>query len=481
MKSMQKNSFPLVAAPVLLFLILGLIACSPSSEAPAGSTAEVDEIAKVSFSASFSGDGQAAKALIGSGVASIVIEVAALVNGTPGTSQILPELSPASPQASISLVPGDYVFTAKALDASDVEIATTKTAGTLLTGDNTVIMTFLNGEWTFQDAAGNNTPIELSNGRVLDGFSLSTYVFRGEAMPAKAADFSNFGNSRYAFDWTTSPVLPPSQMSGLQQYSQFSGGTAADANSSSIYGGNYNLTQQCNNYCVQKVGDTEIWFLGGEFEGYVDPFLPDEVLDPNIDIAQYATTTVVDGDTITGNLLELNVLSKSVNFVQVAAVSASKTIANGLPLGSAKGRLAALTSALNVASKAAQSSPNTAFEPLAVTYYQHAVCGPNGGDTGDWVFYDVFYDDGATVCYEGGYISTFTTPNLGQYSWGIEQTGSDEGECQMDREVSPYSCWDQNGDGIVDTGTYQLTYYLEYSEQLNVYIYPVIAKGVPAP
>lgn len=485
MKSMQKNSLSLVAVPVLLFLSLGLIACSPSSEAPAGSTAEVDKTARVSFSANFSGDGQAAKAIIGADVASIIIEVAALVNGTPGTPQILPELSPSSPQTSTSLVPGDYVFTARALDVADVEIATTKTGGTLLTGDNTVVMTFLNGLWTFQDAAGNDTPTHLNTGQVLDGFRLSAYAFGGEAMPAKAADFSNFGGyAYYAFDWTASPALTES--AGLSQTSQFSGGTAADANSSSLMGGFYNLTQQCiSGYCEQEVGDTQIMLLGGELEDledYVDPFLPDDTLDPNIDIEQYATSTVADASTITGNLLELNLLSESVSFVQVAATSASKTTAKGLPLGSAKGLLLALSSALNTVSKTAAQSPNTAFESLASTYYEYAVCGPTGGDTGDWVFSgSVIVEDGVTTCYNSGYLGTSISPNLGQYSWGIEQTGGDEGECQMDTVASPYSCYDQNGDGVIDTGTYQLTHYLEYSEQLNVYIYPIIAKGVPAP
>ena len=387
-------------------------------------------------------------------------------------------LSPESPVHTLKLVSGGYCFNAVAFDDADAtgtELESIWTGGSLVAGQNTVVLNFLNGVWTFVDDQGAPAPIELGSGSTLAGFSLlPTSLYEG-LVPVALDPEASFSLKPYLLDWGTD--LDMNELSVFLHVAQFNGGTGAASNASAVMADSYNITKGCGSAsylnsvdCVATAGDTEVLILGmldlmmDQYAGLPQPFpLPKGGVSP--DLSKYDSSTVVDGETMTGYLVETQYGGESVTLVDVTAGRASESVA-----------------------KAAQASGER-VNPVTIVMYEYAVCGTdldNSGDidVGGWVLSadDLIVDTGGWRCYEYGYLRDST--NRGEYSWGVEQTGSDTGECQGDPTLyapSPWICSDQNGDGKIDTGTYQLRHYVRREETLDAHFYPFIAKGSPLP
>ena len=465
---------------------------------PAGGTSQndsstaPDRSARVTFQAQFPGQNQAVKSLMDPATTSILVTYYKISGGT-GQEQF--ELTPDTPTKTVNLLPEAYSFMAAARDADGRTLDSAMTQGTLQVGSNTVILTFLAGNWTFVDAQGNAAPLELSTGGgslVLDGFELTSG--EGQAMyrqaPDRAAAASIAGYSGYRLLWGSRAAATPgtafsdlTRGSYLMNTAWFEGGPT---NGSFVEGAFYNLTKGCGEAgdyqsgpnCSEEPGDRFITIIGNGGSGGASgqDLLPDETFTQGgqpVDMSPFETGTVSSADTMSGSLVE--VLLKSSTGTVVSPAQAAK--ASTAPLTS-RGR--ALAQALQSATKATQSA-NSSYTDLTLTSAEYAiVC--SGTDHGDWQLSDPIdlNNDGTPDAWYSGYLPT---ANPGTCSTGLTlPTGGKTGEWQdynQNGVVEWYEFYDQNQDGTVDFGDIQLTHYIRWTEVMDVSLYPFKAKGTP--
>lgn len=395
-------------------------------------------------------------------------------------------LTPDSPTHTVNLVPGNYCFGATAIDGQGAWGEQVWSGGTLLAGGNTVILNFLSGVWTFVDGLGNPEPIVLNtpsnNPGTYAGFSLAPFSIETAAAKTTLDLDKPVGSGSYFFVWNVNADMSTNkELSQLFVVSQFSGGSINDF---SAVGGFYNVSKGCSDAvdyltlvsCDSGVNETEMMLLGldvvvfDNIDRLTQPFpLPLGTFSDD-NVLQYFTTTVVDGETISGHLAEIFWKGETVDVVEVG--------------------LQAATGGSTAAASKAATLPD--FPNLLITSYEYAVCGKDSNgdqsiDVGDWVFDatdEIKEIQGEWTCYEYGYLTTNVNPNFGEYSWGIEQTGTATGECFYDPRIygpEPWVCSDQNDDGTIDVGDYELRHYIRSIETADVWVHPFIAKGAPLP
>jgi hypothetical protein len=434
-------------------------------------------MATVTFGVAFPGSG--AKSLIHEDAATIEVEVFDVEFGPVATLT----LTPADPTESVTLLPGFYTFTAVALDAASNPIEFAGTAGRVVAGPNSVVITFLNGAWTLE------TPITLSNGWMLDRFYLA-FDEAGMGGPASfepnVPKLMNTYVLTYGIDDGVDGLMGEAR---VRAYTQFGGGTV---NRSTFDGGGYNLTDRCGESydwppppgaCPEGDGEQpgERWIRivgdsGGDNCGDCSPgdravraLLPAESYEP--DISGIADTRIVDGLTIAGTIIDYEFAGASEELV-MGPFAASPS---GAPMG-----------------------PDPEFT-LTVTGYDMAiVCedGLNGGvtdgdiDTGGWdtsrpgpdadadSFPDYYEFRGFDGMFGVGECDLGLTWNVDTGEWcdgWWDGMSCDPGGA--DGVVLPWEFQDQDGNGVVDTGDFYFTHAVRFQFQVVGLKHAFVATG----
>jgi hypothetical protein len=406
------------------------------------------------------------------------------------------------PSTTVKLPVGRYYFTAEGKDALGASVEKIGTGGKVIAGDNAVAMTFLNGKWLFKNGAGADQPIELLS-KTADGAApLTVSGFYLSATPNQlqrsALDPSlSMMRNIYRTTYITNDVLNPYKETEIELYAQFGGGAT---NPSALDGAGYDLAANCgefrsgpggcNNNGPGALGDRSIRILGVMDGSGKDPsrkLLP-QTFSQNI--AALADTRIVDGLTISGHLLE---------YVFVAATTSIVTNASPPVTGSA------LPPPVTTAAQSAAVS----LAGLVVSEGQPIVlC--SGPDQGEWQFTNYCCDSGPCTpcgdCSVRDGLGNFLYATCGQLSptglpgtctWGLQPATPGaigeycadfqwpSGPCRQAAPTNgiyhPWSFYDLNGDGAVDTGSLYFRQYQAQSFTLDGWAYPFTAKGSLVP
>lgn len=370
---------------VLSALALAFYGCGDSSSsgtqqlsdnpAPVDSApVQVAEKGTVKFQVKFPATGEVSKSLIDENTASI--EVSWETYGASyetGSITLYPDPTTGIATGEATLTPGMARFKATAFDGSTpnpVALETVNTYGRIVSGPNSVILTFLTGDWTFVDATtGAASPLTLVGGEVLQGFKM------------KAINDYYYGDTPYSMLWIDGTGTPFPTPTIIDHDMYFDG--AAGINGSIIDGGDYNLTQgfgedywnmDTDVLSQSAAGDRFIVVLG-EDAGEAT-FTTGNGTDPT----GYLDSTVADGKTITGSIFEATFESMSV--VPVTTPTGVCTSESGYYSG---GAAAALVKAVSGVGKAA-----VPLGTLTVTFSEcEDVDGDGDGDMAyDYLTYD---------------------------------------------------------------------------------------------
>ncbi len=498
---------------------------APEAAAPAETSPTAARTALVTLRTQFPGQGQAVKSLMDPRTNEIVVSYRGFADDENRGSVTL---TPASPTATLNLVPGPYSFTAEArqVEAGDTSedrgrlLDRVSSSGTLVVGPNTVTLTFLAGNWTFVDANGAPAPLALSSGAGslrLDGFELRSLTDPFEQDEGQGPQSATTGphyleGGRYALYWgARGPTEGPerafgdlTRVTGLYHWTSFHGREGT----SNLMGGWYNLTSRRGTLdpldpyfygedggeSEEAVGDRFLAIVdfegedGEDGEGFRDALLPDPaftVAGTPVDPATFQPATVGAGDRITGQVAEVLIKSKARELVYPSAGAAKASTV----------RFSTRAAVLRAAASSARKAAVAELLGLTDTWAEHAVvC--TSGDRGDWYLGDPVDLDGDETpeAWENGYLaarSEFTggqgvrlPGNAGSCSWGITlPEGGNPGEWEdQDRNgiIDPYELWDRNGDEELDTGDLQVAHYLSYTEVFDARLYPFAAKGQAA-
>ncbi|WP_139181499.1 hypothetical protein [Thiohalomonas denitrificans] len=413
------------------------------------------------------------------------------------------------------------------------------TGGEIVEGPNSVVMTFLQGDWTFETDTGAADPLTLADGTVLSGFKLysgaSSYsddpMVQTAANPSKAAFDTTLpvgGWAEYGIALKTSAA--ELDAGWLEVFSQFHSG---NDNNTTLDGFHWNLSKGCDDdECGIDPGDRFVTMLGAELYGMYedDPesLLPDESLvdaDGNDPIGETdLDSTPVDGVTIVTDIAEFRLQSTGKTLVDTTA-TAAKAVAANLPRS--RGAAIELAAAQQAGTETGSKSVSTTeLGTLTSAWYETViVASGDGSDRGTWNFDESVYNpdtgqyeevvDGCleetsdgTVYASCGWLESVWDDasgtyisDPGEFSWGFEPADpNDLGEyCDYStgywddvtneyvcgEPVAPYAPWnfeDLNGDGSIDYGSFQFTHYMQYEEVIEeVRVHRLTAKGVELP
>lgn len=528
---MNKKKF-IVAGALTGALALG--GCGGDSKTGSADSVAA-KTATVSLSVTFPSDETVQKAVIPSYTEGVGFRYCRLTQESDwcdlfGESAAQVLVTRAQPSATVSLLPGKYMFGAAVSTSTDMSDMSSmfdfaQTSGEIVEGANTVIMTFLQGDWTFKTGGGVADPVTLGNSTVISGFKLkaSPYqMYTASAAARKAAFDMNQGVGwmEYAVTLNTSVGNKAAGMLGVA--SQFHSG---NSNNATLVGMEYNLTQDCSDSheqsnCEESPGDWLVMLMGNtavEDSYYEDSgaesLLPAETLTNGsgtpIDINTDSRPT--DGVTIVADLVEAQIGSRTVTLIDTTA-TATKAVAADMP----RSRVEALRHALG--QLATKSVTTTNLGTVISTWYDPVIMASgDGSNRGTWNFDDWVwnettqsYDQVVDGCLETdsgsgkvyaekcGYLgstwdeatSSFVT-DPGEFGWGLAPTdlqnlGEYDSQCDGGGSAvgvySPWCFWDTNNDGVVNTGSFQFTHYMKVEETVNnVRIHNVTAKGVELP
>ena len=422
----------IMAVAVLMAVLVAGFGCSDSNSSGAGTaisepTAAQAKTANVTFSAKF--PSKTVKSLLDPATETIKVEWCSGDCMAPGGSVIL---SRQTPSVTLKLAPITHYFAAAALDASGNVMENAGTAGSLNVGDNTVYINFLNGKWTFRDAATGTTaaPITLSdNTTVIDGFYLNSAVTSTNPFDALMGGPTNTGSSLFnpnmAFLWSQYLVTWGTHTTGGTAWdntgwqaaayhaSQFTGGTA---NVDALDFRFYNMIQGCyddwNGGCQSLVGEPNIGLIGNVPEDIgacpgCDSGLPTPPDETNPDPMVYAMTGMSDGNTMTGYFVEWIMTSQSTTIISTGVTGTSIISAKAVSAtksGSASVKASVLS--------AIKSQSSASFMSMTDSWYRSVVVcqdGFNGGTTGDGVDLGT-WNFTPWICDQQGNCTPDTTP-----------------------------------------------------------------------
>lgn len=514
----KRRRYALLLAIALMAASGSLNGCGSSGGNNTALTQTSDAKGNVSVTATFPGTTGVTKSLIPTGTKAIYVKFRLQGSQQLGSSTFYDlKLTPAAPSGNIKLAPGNYYVYAYAYD-NEVEsngyptgrqLAYTGSGGVINLGSNTVNLTFLNGLWTLVDAAGNPSPLILSN-----GMQLNDVLIGGEM----------YGVAKAAFDFTK----PIGGGSGLLKY-RFSTYTSAKvygglmsqfigtANTNAVEASMFNLTQKCSDSsysqnalpCNPVSGDQMITISGGNSGGsdsYSGGYYEGDILQgdasallPNagqstftqngaaIDLmSKLGTSSVAGGTTITGSMVEIIVSSASKTLVTTP--SPAKVVA---------------------AKVVKAQSGNTAYTGISAIDYSMKLCATKSSpNKGTWQFNSKPVTIGSATCYDYGYFSGYdpvtgqpVTPNAGDFSYGLVPTdltklGDYCHQWDYSTSSSTYNtCLKQKPDTgdvynpynfrakktatktTIDYGSFKVNFHVQDTLSGTVYVYPFIAKG----
>lgn len=308
--------------PAVLLAAVLLAGCSGENSAQS-TTADNNAVAQkasVTFTVQFP-QSAVQKALIDERTVSVQVQWSDYDNySTIGSTTLTPDLTTGQATATVTVPTGRLSFTAWAYEnvpdpsnpgmTMEQEMEMISTAGEIVEGNNTVVLTFLGGDWQFVDASDNPLPMAVGSGasaRTLTGFSLGSAHSQG--MYAKAAvDYTKpMGWADYAMQWYGSTGAIGPQMEAWVD-NQFVGGTT----NSNVFGSDWlDLTNpdysdslyESNEFAYPQSGDRMVFVLdmGPDNGTFTDGVGND--LAPALDAV--ADSQALDGNHITGHLLEL--------------------------------------------------------------------------------------------------------------------------------------------------------------------------------
>lgn len=288
-----------------LVLTMGLYGCGSTADMGQNSTQE--KSAKVNFNVTFPSK-SAVKSLIPQGTAYVDIywSVYDMTSGSSawGNLTVYPDAVTNTGKATAEMVPGFYVIGADCYDVNGNVLSSAYNYAQVGSGTNDIVITFIQGRWTFVNSSGIATPITLSGSEILSSIDISSY-----------------GSDSYPITWNLSNG---SSLSSNMFYRSFSG----DVSQLSLYAaaigipGNvsstttridafdafYNFTNPLQTTRATEVeGDRVIMFAsvhpslmeGGQYGAAVPTSSPD--------VNQYFNTQLVNGKTLTGTIIEYTV------------------------------------------------------------------------------------------------------------------------------------------------------------------------------
>ena len=511
-----------VLIAVALFVAAGSLAGCGSSSTGASSPAQT-EVAKasVTIAAKFPTADGAVKSLIPAGAQAIEVylqAVPSIYDPTKPDGTLLATLTLTEQSTTVQIAPGTYTVVARAYDSADPTarnlIGQTSSGGEIRSGQsNTIVLTFLDGQWTLVDSADKPTPLVLSNGTLLKDFivtagdkaAMSPTVYKAGK---SSIDYSKpigggRGMVRLRFDNNTSAKTYGTMMS------QFVG----TGNSTLVSTDSYNLTQKCSfdNYygipCDETAGDQIVMIsgtdtgnyqrggstMGSTLSGSAESLLPGggrTTFTQNgaaVDLrAAMPETTVTGGTVINGGIVEWKPATDKI--ITLGTPTVAKMVKSALAVN-------------------AQSS-NTPYTNLTIKDYETVVCsGANPQNRGSWSFANYTSAGkvvlGSRVCYTNSpnLNSQYYDPatgqygaNAGDYSYGLVPTDINTlGDyCHMWGSLSCmqpkpgpkdiYYPWNFKAAAsatktTINYGSFKLDFWKEISQTGNAYIYPFRAKG----
>jgi len=524
---MKRNSIFLAGA---IAGSLALVGCGEDTK-----TSSVDDArtATVALSVSFPAAAEAGKAVIPSYAEAAGFRYCRMTAeynyqwcdlfGTEAVQQVVDR---DNPTATVTLVPGLYMFGAGLFSDTTLTnmIDATQTAGEIVAGANTVKMSFLQGDWTF-DASGAADPITLGDGTVVTGFKLAAYS--GQMQAAAAAARKSAFDVNQPIGWmeydatlkTSAGDLPAGWLVAISQFH------SGNSNDTTLLGIDYNLTKNCagDDYsevpCEWEAGDWFVFMMGSEpienmeEEGLWTLLPPETLTDGSgnpIDVVGDSRPT--DGVTIAADFIEGQVASRTESVVLVGG--AAKAAQSSFPRTREEALKQVLAASENTSDSAGKSVTTQTIGTVNNSWYDPVIAASGTGtDRGTWNFNDWVWDEtlqeyievadgclvtgGAVVYANCGYLESVWNEGTqtyevdpGEFSWGFAPTDptnlGEYGGCFPEAmAVGVYEPWcfsDQNSDGTVDMGSFQFTHYLKVDEVMNnVRKHTVTAKGAELP
>ncbi len=377
------------------FAVLGLLLLAGCGDPSTTSSTPTNDVPKaatgtVNLSVQFP---QAAlhKALIDERTTSIQVMVHDDYYNTVVDVTLVPDATTGIATATMDIPVGNVRFTAWAYEqvpdpysggTMDQELEMVETAGNIIKGENTVIISFLTGDWQFVDASDN--PVTMTVGGTgidvpLAGFNLSSAYSQSYAAKAGVVDYTKpSGWGDYALRWfqtgaATTPIGPsiwagqtPQFIDGAGNVSAFS----ADSLNLTDPARSENISYNYNGLTVTyAAGDRLVFFLDSGPESSTDVVIDDQGNPAGPAIEASANSRVIDGSTLAGNLLEMTFESRT-SVIDQSGIDCAPYWNNNGNAAAAKATAirSGVSSAGNTPAKAAIGGAVTLMSGLSVTW-----------------------------------------------------------------------------------------------------------------
>lgn len=286
-----------------LILSTGLYGCGNSTTAASGQPSAVAKKATVNFNVTFPTK-NAVKSLIPQGTTSVYIywelNNPSSSSYASGDLTLFPDANNTA-KASAEMEAGIYNIYADCYDANGNILSSAYNNALVSSGSNDIVITFIQGRWTFVDSLKNAAPITLSSGEILNSFDIP----------------NSYWSTDYPLTWNLATTLPANFYSSLT-YQAFSGslselalifGSSMPSNLPStprldLLETSYNLTQGRENYSGDLGVENDHSFIFSSLSPFDTQtgYGPTQSASP--DISQYFNTQIANGTTITGTIIE---------------------------------------------------------------------------------------------------------------------------------------------------------------------------------
>ncbi len=395
--------------------------------------------AEVTIAAKFPTADGAVKSLIPAGAQAIEVYAQPMpftYDPINPSGTLIATLTPTEQSKTVQIAPGMYMVFARAYDSTDPATRTivgeTSTGGEVKSGQaNTIILTFLDGQWTIVNASDVPSPLVLS-----DGTQLIDFIVESGSQPLAKAGKSSIDFSKPVGGGSGAVKLRFNNNTSARAAGWMASQFVGTLNSTLLGNDGYNLTKKCGFDtfyglpCEESAGDQIVMISGKDnggsqsgnpsdgsiLYGSAESLLPSGGVTtftqnglPLDLMAALPDTTITGGTIVTGGVIEWK-------------PSTDRTIVLGTPVAKvAKGATAIKA-----------QSTNTPYVNITVKDVETIVCsGTNPQNRGTWSFANNTSAGkvvlGSRVCYTNyPYVNSQFDPilmqnivNAGDYSYGL--------------------------------------------------------------
>ena len=287
-----------------LVLTMGLYGCG--STADMGQNPTQEKSAKVNFNVTFPSK-SAVKSLIPQGTVYVDVywSVYDMTSGSSawGNLTIYPDAVTNTGKATAEMVPGFYVIGADCYDANGNILSSAYNYAQVGRGTNDIVITFIQGRWTFVNSSGVATPITLSGSESLSSLDISSY---GDDTYPVTWNLSN-GSSLSSYMFYRSFSGDVSKLSLYAETLGIPGNVSSTTTRIDAFSAFYNFTNPVQTtQPIEVEGDRVIRFASVHpslMEGRYGVTAPTSSPDVN----QYFKTQLVNGTKLTGTIIEYTV------------------------------------------------------------------------------------------------------------------------------------------------------------------------------